>query len=166
MHDGLMFRKFHKQDGVGKHLQFVVPRAMRDEVLYQMHNSLLSGHLGIKRTREKVLQRFYWYGVRDDVNNWVAKCDICGAVKTPSKKPKAPLGDMKVGASLDRLATDILGPLPGTARGNKYIMVVTDHFTKWTAIFAIPDQTASTCADRLLNEVIARYGCPLMVHSD
>lgn len=31
---------------------------------------------------------------------------------------------------------------------------------------AVPDQTASTCANKLLNEVIARFGCPLTIHSD
>ena len=67
---------------------------------------------------------------------------------------------------MDRLATDILGPLPLTPWGNCYILLVTDHFTKWVEIFAVPDQTASTCADVILNEVIARFGCPLSLHSD
>jgi hypothetical protein len=45
-------------------------------------------------------------------------------------------------------------------------LVVSDHFTKWVEIFAIPDGTAVTCADKILNEVIARFGCPLDIHSD
>ena len=52
---------------------------------------------------------------------------------------------MKVGAPMDRLATDIFGPLPLTARGNRYVLIVTDI---------------------ILNEVISRYGCPLDIHSD
>ena len=67
---------------------------------------------------------------------------------------------------MDRLATDILGPLPTTPRGNRYVLVVTDYFTNWVEIFAVPDQTAVTCAERILNDVIARYGCPLDLHSD
>ena len=73
---------------------------------------------------------------------------------------------MPVGAPLDRLATDVLGQLPETPRGNKYVLVVTDHFSKWVEVFAVPDQTAVTCAEKLLNEVIARFGCPLSLHSD
>jgi hypothetical protein len=73
---------------------------------------------------------------------------------------------MLVGGTLDRLSTDILGPFPETPRGNKYVLVVTDHFTKWVEIFAIPDQTAVTCAEKILNEVIGRFGCPLDLHSD
>jgi hypothetical protein len=131
-----------------------------------MHDALLSGHLGTKKTREKTLQRFYWYEMRDDIKNWIMKCDICAANKKPNKNPRAPLGNMAVGAPLDRLATDILGPLPQTLRGNQYILVTTDHFTKWVEIYAVPDQTAETCAQKLLDEVISRFGCPLTIHSD
>ena len=73
---------------------------------------------------------------------------------------------MPVGAPLDRLGTDFLGPLPLTPRGNRHILVVTDYFTKWVEIFAVPDQTAVTTAEVILNEVIARFGCPHEIHSD
>jgi hypothetical protein len=84
-----------------------------------------------------------------------------------SNKPvKAPMGNMSVGAPMDRLLIDILGPLPRTPRGNRYILVTMDHFSKWVEILPIPDQTSETCAEKILNEVIARYGCPLSIHSD
>ncbi len=94
------------------------------------------------------------------------QCDVCAAMKKLNRTPRAPLGRMLVGATLDRLATDILGPLPLTPRGNRYILLATDHFTKWVEIMAVPDQTAKTCANRLLNDVIGRFGCPLTLHSD
>ena len=97
---------------------------------------------------------------------WVEKCDTCASVKKPPQKPQVPLSQMPVGAPMDRLATDILGPLPLMPRGNQYILLVTDHFTRWVEIFAVPDQTATTCAEVILNEVIARFGCPLSLHSD
>ncbi|CAC5410262.1 unnamed protein product [Mytilus coruscus] len=95
-----------------------------------MHNSLLSGHLGKKKTKAKLSQRYYWYEIREDIDIWISQCDICGANKPPNKSSRAPLGTMPVGAPLDRLATDFLGPLPTTPRGNKFILTVTDYFTK------------------------------------
>lgn len=59
---------------------------------------------------------------------------------------------------MDRLATDLLGPLPETPQGNKYILVVTDHFTKWVEAIPVPDQTAQTCAHHIL-KVICQFGC-------
>ena len=73
---------------------------------------------------------------------------------------------MTVGAPMDRLATDILGPLPLAPRGDHYILLVKDHFTTWVGIFAVPDKTATTCAKVILNEIIARFGCVLSLHSD
>ena len=166
LQNGCLYRRFYRQDGTGSHLQFIVPKSIRPEILQQMHNSVISGHLGQKKTLEKLLQRFYWFNVREDVQMWLLKCDICAANKPPIRTPRAPLGKMLVGAPLDRISVDFLGPLPVTPRNNRYILLATDHFTKWVEVMAVPDQTAKTCAQKLLNEVIARYGCPLTILSD
>ena len=166
LHDGLLFKRTHENYGKPSHIQLIVPRAMREKILHQMHNSLLAGHLGHRKTTNRILQRFYWYELRTDVYNWVRKCDNCGSNKPPVKTPRAPMGDMRAGAAMDRWATDILGPLPLTPRENRYVLVVTDAFSKWTEAFAIPDQTAKTCARTILNEMISRFGCPLEILSD
>ena len=40
----------------------------------------------------------------------------------------------------------ILGPWPVTDQGNRYILVVGDYFTKWTEVYPLPNQEASTVA--------------------
>jgi len=164
--EDVLFRKFMKRDCTDEYMQFIVPRCMKQDVLYQMHNALLSGHLGKKKTEQKVLHNFYWYGLKEDVKLWVTQCDVCAAVKAPPKHPKAPIGDMRVGAPMDRISMDILGPLPLTPRGNKYILVVFDYFTNWVEVFPVHDQTAITCANKIFDEIITRFGCPLEIHSD
>ena len=67
---------------------------------------------------------------------------------------------------MERIAMDILGPLPITPRGNKYILVVSDYFTKWTECYAIPNQEAVTVANKLVNEFISRFGVPRQLHTD
>ena len=76
------------------------------------------------------------------------------------------MGHLRSGAPWDTLAIDYLGPLPKTPRGNKYILVLTDQFTKYVEIFAMPDQTADECASKIMNEFISRWGTPLKIHSD
>lgn len=163
---GPLCRKFQRKDGTATYIQLLIPNCLKNEILKQVHDSPLGGHLGWKKTLEKVRQRYFWFELREDVKQWVAKCDVCGAVKRPSRPPRAPLGSMLVGAPMDRLSTDILGPLPRTPRNMRYILVVNDHFTKWVEIFPVPDQTAVTCAQVIVNEVIARFGCPYSLHSD
>ena len=46
------------------------------------------------------------------------------------------------------------------------MFTVTDSFTKWLEVYPIPDQTAETCAAKILDEYIGRFGCPLSLHSD
>ena len=61
---------------------------------------------------------------------------------------------------------DILGPLPLTPRGNKFVLVVTDYFTKWTESYAIPNQEATIVAEKLVSEFVCRFGVPREIHSD
>ena len=163
---GVLYRRFTCRNDTGDHYQLIVPSSLQNDVIHQMHCTRMSGHLGRKKTREKALQQYYWFGIRSDINNYVRCCDTCAANKAPPRTPKAPIGDMRTGAPMDRLATDILGPFPTTVRGNRYVLVVTDHFTNWVEIIPVPDQTAETTAHRILTEVICRFGCPLDIHSD
>lgn len=66
----------------------------------------------------------------------------------------------------EKLATDILGELPKADRGNRYILVVSDYFTKWTESFAMPNIEAQTVAKILVEEVFAKLGVPRILHSD
>ncbi|VDI54414.1 Hypothetical predicted protein [Mytilus galloprovincialis] len=67
---------------------------------------------------------------------------------------------------MERIATDILGELPETESGNKYILVVSDYYTKWTESFAMPNMEAKTVAKIIVEEVIVRFGVPHWIHSD
>ena len=85
LQDGILMKKFLKQDGTEEYQQFLVPRSMRREVIYQMHDSLISGNLGFKKTKQKILLRFYWYSLKDDVNLYIQRCDICATDKKPNQ---------------------------------------------------------------------------------
>ena len=54
------------------------------------------------------------------------------------------------------IAMDILGPLSITPRGNRYVLVISDYFTKWTESYAIPDQAATTVAEKVVSEYVCR----------
>ncbi|KAI3369557.1 hypothetical protein L3Q82_007765 [Scortum barcoo] len=70
-------------------------------------------------------------------------------------------------APMERVAVDILGPFPATERGNRYILVAMDYFTKWPEAYAVPDQSAATTAEHLVNEMFCRFVCvPEELHSD
>jgi hypothetical protein len=61
---------------------------------------------------------------------------------------------------------DLLRPLKTSDMGNKYILAITDLFTKYAKICAIPNKEAETVADILFTIWICRYGCPAISHTD
>ncbi|GBM18796.1 Retrovirus-related Pol polyprotein from transposon 412 [Araneus ventricosus] len=64
------------------------------------------------------------------------------------------------------MALDILGSFPVTTRGNRYVLILMDYFTKWPEAILIPDQEASTVAEVLVRTWISHYGVPMILHSD
>ena len=78
------------------------------------------------------------------------------------RKRRAHLKQYGVGAPMERIAMDILGPLPETSRKNKFILVVSDYFTERTESYPIPN----TVAEKLVSEFICRFGVPHQLHSD
>lgn len=67
---------------------------------------------------------------------------------------------------MERIAINILGELPQTAKGNEYILVISDYFTKWTEALPLPNKEACTVAKILVDEVLCRFGIPQTIHSD
>ena len=70
--DGLLCKMFCRRDGTQEHYQFLVPIKLKEEVLRNLHNSVFSGHLGTKKTKGKLIQRYYWYEMREDVDIWIS----------------------------------------------------------------------------------------------
>ena len=60
-----------------------------------------------------------------------------------------------VGSPMERIAIDVLGPLPITETGNKYILIVADYFTKWVEAYPMPNQEATTVAELLVREFVS-----------
>ena len=116
--------------------------------------------------KNHVQERFYWPGHYEDVRNWCQTCAVCASRKAPSPRSRAPLIPIKMGYPLQMVAMDIMGPFPISSQGNRYLLVVSDYFTRWVQAFGIPDQLATTVAHRLTNEIFFRFGLPEQLHSD
>jgi hypothetical protein len=163
---GVLYKTWITPDAVTSHLLIVIPKSLQMHVLYATHNHLMSGHLGIKKTLSKAKQYFYWLNMKTSVQEWIRHCSLCGARKKPSHSARAGLTEYTVGAPMDRVATDILGPFPTSATGNKYILLCMDYFTKFVEAYPIPEQTAEVTAHKIVYEFFSRYGIPLELHSD
>ncbi|KAL5516359.1 hypothetical protein EMCRGX_G001657 [Ephydatia muelleri] len=168
LQNGVLYRRWEDVPCKGLHrrLQLVLPPTLVPVLLEALHSSIRGGHFGTSKTLAKVRERFYWVGQRKDVAAWCSGCLSCASRKPPPAKLRAPLQLDPAVRPLQRVAMDIMGPLPETSRGNKYILVIADYFTKWSEGYPIPNMEAITVAKCLVNEFICRFGVPEQLHSD
>jgi len=155
-----------KRQGYPESTLLLLPSRFRREVLESLHSSQTAAHFGVKKTLFLVHERFFWHDIRDDVKQHCQQCSDCASRKSPTKKPRTHMKKYLVGLPMERVALDILGPLPETYNGNLYILVTSDYFTKWVEAYALPDLEAETIAQKLVSEFISRYGAPRIIHTD
>ncbi|TGZ48591.1 hypothetical protein DBV15_11889, partial [Temnothorax longispinosus] len=119
--------------------KLVVPRSQVARILEEAHDSSSGGYFGMNKTPTK---------------------------RSPSGKGKSPLQIYNVGTHFQRVQMDILGPLPRTSAGNKYLLVIVDCFTKWVEAFPVRNIRTRTIAEVFVNEIISRHGVPSEIHTD
>ena len=134
-------------------------------VVRRFHDSLFAGHLGVTRTVFRLQNRVYWPGIRRDVRTYIASCTICLARKSPCPR-RAPMGHVEVGHRWDRVAMDLLDMSVTTTRGNRYVLVIVDCFSRWTEACPLPDKTAQSVADAFFSQIVCRFGMTIVIHSD
>ena len=162
--DGILYHSSEDRTGY-KNLRFVVPSHLVEDICYAQHASPFSGHLGYKKTISKIHERFYRPGLAKSVETFVKECETCQKVKG-GRKTKANLILFRPTRPNQAIACDIAGPFKKTARGNVYLLIVTDMFTKYTEAYPIEDMTAETVAHKIIDEWICRYGLPIAILSD
>jgi len=148
-----------------EHCQTMVPNHLIPKILKLFHEG--HTHLGINRMVETIKVRYYWKGMDRDVKEHIEKCVNCKLRKTYQRRPQVPI--MKYNAvnrPLDRVHMDLIGPLPSTQNGNRYIMVIKDYLTKYVWLIPLKGKTATEVAEAYVTRFICQAGIPDMVVSD
>ena len=154
------------KDVIGEKQLLVVPECLKQEVLSLNQDIPLTGHMGIAKTLLRIRKSFIWYKMSRDVELFVKSCQVCNRSKKAKTKAKAGLGQYHVGSPLERVHVDILGPFTPSTKGNQYVLMIVDQFTKWLECFPLPHQNAEETARCMVDGFISRLGCPVEIHTD
>ena len=160
--DGVLYREDTLRSG---QLCIVVPTELRQSLLREAHEGKFAGHLAVSKVFNRLRHHVWWKGMRNDVHQFCKACLICSSRKGGQKTFHPPLQTIPVGGPFHRVGVDVL-QLPLTERGNKYVIVFVDYFTKWPEAFAAPDQTAETIARLFVEKIVCRHGIPEELLSD
>ena len=155
----LFYREFTKGNKVT--LQLVVPECFREKVMRLAHETLMSGHLGTKKTLDRVVAEFFWPGICGDVARFCKSCDICQRTIQKGRVSKVPLGKLPfIDTPFKRVAVDIVGPIePRSEKRNRYILTMIDYATRYPEAVALPSIETERVAEALV-EMFSRVGIP------
>ena len=141
----------------------ICPEINRQTIIWLTHRQ---AHAGMGRTTQRIKLTWYWPGMVADIRRTVRSCEICQMAKTGGNKSSGERQRLYAGRPWQKLAVDLVGPLPETPRGNRWILVLTDHFSRWQDALPLPDATAPTVATILDERIFCYLGLPEQLHSD
>ena len=146
----------------------VLPYTLCEQVLELGHNDKFAGHQGRLKTFERIRDKYFWPKMKADIYNYVDACVICGRYKGErnfrfGKRQK--INDYTKLKPFDFIVADAIGPLPETKNKNKYIITITDYFTRWVEAVPVRDLKSSTWII-VLEDFVCRFGVPAKLLTD
>ena len=170
--NGVLMRKWRPPDAPASDEwqvvhQIVVPKIYHREVISIAHDSPMAGHLGVRKTHDRILNHFWWPTLRKDVSEYCRSYHACQVVGKPNQKiPAAPL---KPTPALDelfsRVIVDYVGPLPKTKSGNQYLLTIMCASTRFPEAIPLRNIKAKTIVKALI-KFFTLVGLPKSIQSD
>ena len=159
--DGILYRQCRKEQP-----RVVIPASLVYTVLTCYHKLPFTAHQVVSRTVEFISKKYWWETLRNDVSEYIKRCDACAKRKT-GHRVVAPLGDVLAAHEfLDVVSLDIVGPLPVTERGNKYLLTFIGHFTRFCEAIPIVKQDTETIVREFVLKIITQFGVPKKLLTD
>lgn len=172
---GIKSDNYFMDNGLLKRITHRHKRAARDDYLEQivipksLIPYILEGsetvHFAFFKNYRSIKEKYYWRNMYRDIKNFSYSCKLC-IEKKGFSLTKSPIQNFQpTSRPMELISLDILGPLPMSEQGNKYVLTVIDHFSKYSILFALKDITAPTIANKLM-EVVVTFGVPNSILTD
>lgn len=140
----------------------ICPSAYRSVVIWQTHNM---AHSGRAHTLSRVRLSWYWPGMMSQVRQAVQNCETCQIAKSGGTHPIGSKLRLYTGRPWQKVAVNLVGPMPMTLGGNNWLLILTDHFTRWQDAIAISNGTAPIVATTSDERVFCYFGLPEQIHT-
>ncbi|GFT07353.1 retrovirus-related Pol polyprotein from transposon 297 [Trichonephila clavipes] len=133
----------------------------------EFHDLPLAGHLGKRKTYLKLRDTCYFPFMRKYIFEYISTCDRCQKFNYKKALPAGRLMLIVSKYPNEIVTLDLLGPYPASRPERyKFILVISDHFTKWCELIPLRKASAQAIANALFDNYIARYGAPISLISD
>jgi len=146
--------------------QLVIPASLRGRILTLELRATFAAHPGMNRMYYTMRRRYYWPSMVTDIYNTITKCSTCAQNRLSFRRHTSPLTLFPANEPLTDLSVDIFEPIPATKAGNRFVLVITDRFSKLTKCVALRYITAISVASAIIDAWVACYGPPDRILSD
>ncbi|KAJ0068233.1 hypothetical protein NL108_017965 [Boleophthalmus pectinirostris] len=165
LRQGILCRKSKQSPHSPVNFQVVLPNTLLPTALAALHGNQLSGHLNAERTLQRARRICYWPYMTRDVHAFCSECLPCQKRASPVPHERAPLQSIEADRPFQKVAADIT-ELPITSQGNRYVLVITDYFTRYANLYPLKDQRAMTVAKCIFEDYVRQHGLPETIHTD
>ncbi|UYV73682.1 hypothetical protein LAZ67_11000340, partial [Cordylochernes scorpioides] len=163
--DGCLFKKNPNPEG--RAWLLVVPENKKREIMKEYHNHMSNGHLGVARTMYRIKSKYFWPSMLKDVSEFVKTCHLCQSRKGSNQLPSGLLQPIPpANFPFERIEIDFVGPLPSTKNRKKWIIVLTDYYTRYAETRAVSEATVKEVSKFLVEDIFLRHGAPQYLISD
>jgi hypothetical protein len=139
----------------------------KKQILYEFHDAPMAGHRGMNCTYKAVKSNYSWPNMKQEVEDCVRRCKSCQTNKILGPRGKAPMEISTTARQpFEKCCLDIVGPLPETQAGNKYILTFQYELSKFLIATPIARQDAETVSKEFVKHVILRVGIPRRLLTD
>jgi transposase InsO family protein len=145
-----------------------IPTGLRDDMLREAHDAVMSGHLGMDKTMERLARVAFWPNMETDVRQYVRSCDSCQRCKPSNLKPAGLLRPLPIpNQGWECIAMDFIVRLPMTSSGHDSVLTVVDRLTKMAHFLPTTTNVTAEAAAKLFFAGIVRlHGLPMSIVSD
>lgn len=101
------------------------------------HGLITGGHMGIKKTTDKIQSAFYWPGIQGDMTIFCKFCDACQKTVSKGSTPKVLLEKMPLtDKPFKRVAINLVGPISAPSEeGHRYILMLVDFLPRYLRLY-------------------------------
>lgn len=148
----------------GDEIKWLVPKGVRWQVLKMNHDDV--GHCGYDKTLQRIRKNYWFPKIRKFVKKYVTSCLECAHHKAPGGKREGGLHPIdKPSVPFHTLHADHLGPFIKSKKGNCYVLVLVDGFTKYVIVKPVRD-TKSATTIKVLKDHVSCFGVPTRLITD
>jgi hypothetical protein len=143
-------------------------KSIQELILKEAHETAYSIHPGSEKMYQDLKKRFWWYGMKREIAEYVSRCDSCQRIKAEHQRPAGLLQPLQIPQwKWDEIGMDFIVGLPRTRASYDSIWVLVDRLTKVTHFIQVrTTYNSAVLAELYMSQIVCLYGVPKKIVSD